>query len=168
MPSTRAESADSRLRFRRSLGLYASGLTVITTEAGGDRFGATCQAFHSVSLDPPLVSVALSAGSGTVAAIRLAGRFAVHVLAIDQEHLSRRFGHPGTDRWRGLITDRTPAGLPRLPGALLTLDCSVAADHPAGDHALLLGRVDWLDATESVEARPLLCHRGDSPSRATR
>ena len=167
MPSTRAECADSRLRFRRSLGLYASGLTVVTTTAGGEPYGATCQAFHSVSLEPPLVAVALSGGSTTLAAIRVAGRFAVHVLAVDQEHLSRRFGHPGADRWHGLTIERTPAGLPRLPGALLTLDCRVHADHPAGDHAMLLGRVEWLEATESLEARPLRFHRGDYHHLAT-
>ena len=161
MPSTRAECADSRLRFRRALGLYASGLTVVTTAVVGERYGATCQAFHSVSLEPPLVSVALTVGSSTLAAIRVTGRFAVHVLSVEQEQLSRRFGHPGTDRWSGLTTEHTPAGMPRLSGSLLTLDCRVHADHPAGDHALLLGRVEWLEATETEAPRPLLFHRGD-------
>lgn len=154
--------ADSRMRFRRAMGHYASGVTVITTVVDGSPVGATCQAFHSASLEPPLISVTLGATSGCLASARAAGRFAVNVLASDQEHLSRRFGQRGIDKWAGMEIEETPAGLPRLPGSLLTIECVVEAHYPAGDHVILLGRVGWWDFTcTRAGPRPLLFYRGD-------
>lgn len=158
VPDLRTTEAERRLGYRRAMGSYASGVTVVATELAGRPVGATCQAFHSVSLEPPLISLALTRGSATLAGLQSSGRFAVQVLAAEQQHLSRRFGRPADDKWAGLEVHRTPAGLPRLPGALLSLDCQVQAVHRAGDHDLVLGRVEWFDA---VGGSPLLFYRGD-------
>lgn len=158
VPDLRTTETERRLRYRRAMGAYASGVTVVATELAGRPVGATCQAFHSVSLEPPLISLALSRGSATLAGLQTSGRFGVQVLAADQEHLSRRFGRAADDKWAGLEGHRTPAGLPRLPGALLSLDCRVHAVHRAGDHDLVLGLVDWFDV---AVGSPLLFYRGD-------
>lgn len=158
VPELRTTETERRLRYRRAMGAYASGVTVVVTELAGRPVGATCQAFHSVSLEPPLISLALTRGSATLAGLQSSGRFAVQVLAAEQEHLSRRFGRPADDKWVGLEVHRTPAGLPRLPGTLLSLDCRVHAVHRAGDHDLVLGLVEWFDA---AGGSPLLFYRGD-------
>lgn len=145
--------------YRSALGRYASGLTVITCRTGERLAGMTCQAFSSVSLDPPLISVCLRTGTATAAAIEDAGSFCVNVLADDQAGLSDRFGRPHPDRWLGLAWTPSRAGHPQLPGCLLWLDCTVSARVPAGDHELLVAAVDGLRLGDPA-AGPLLYFGG--------
>lgn len=145
-------------RFKDVLGTFATGLTVVTSTSDGRPVGFTCQAFASISLDPPLVLVAPSRGSRTWPAVAAAGRFAVNVLAADQAPLADVMATSGGDKFAGVSWRTSPLGSPLLDGAVSWLDCTVETVHDAGDHLLVLGRVHDLDA--DLDRAPLLYVRG--------
>lgn len=126
--------------FRRALGSFASGVTVVAAEHAEGIQGMTASAFISVSMDPPLVLVSVSRKAHFHAAPPRAGGYTVSILAADQEALSSHFaGRPdaGLDvRW-----ERTSRGAPVLAGAVCTLDCTLENAVEAGDHTLYVGRV---------------------------
>lgn len=133
--------------FKEALSRWASGVTVVTTTAEDGDHGMTASAFTSVSLDPPLVLVCIKRTSAMAELVRTAGGFAVSLLAQDQERLSGLFagfgGVHGPDRFLGLDEHRLPvSGARSLPGALAWLDCLVHEVVEAGDHAVVLGRVE--------------------------
>ncbi|MGW7817225.1 flavin reductase family protein [Streptomyces puniciscabiei] len=148
--------------FRRVLGNFASGVTVITAPAAdGERgpAGFACQSFASLSLEPPLVCFMVGRTSATWPRIARAGVFCVNVLGAGQDELCRAFAVSGADKFAGVAFDPAPAsGSPRLTGAAAWIDCTVHAVHPGGDHLIVVGRVDALGAEERGE--PLLFHRG--------
>ena len=115
--------------FRDALRHYASGITVITGADEQGLVGFTCQAFQSVSAEPPLVSFTVQKTSTTYPRIRATGSFAVNVLTQDQQHVSRQFSRPGTDKWSGIGWSRTQAGNPVLYQTMLWLDCRIWAEH---------------------------------------
>ena len=144
--------------FRRALGQFASGVTVVTTrDAAGHPLGLTVSAFCSVSLHPPLVLVCIDHRSETNAAMRESGRFAVNVLAEGQEEVSRRFAAPGRAKVEGFAFLEGPPGLPLVPGALAHVECRVRSFHDEGDHAVWVGEVRSLSAHPG---RPLLYQAG--------
>ena len=148
--------------FRRVLGAFATGVTVITApgadgEAGPAGFA--CQSFSSLSLEPPLVCFMVGRTSTTWPRIARAGVFCVNVLGANQGELCRGFAVSGADKFAGVAYDTAPAsGAPRLAGAAAWIDCTVHAVHTGGDHLIVVGRVDALGADGPVE--PLLFHRG--------
>ena len=144
--------------FREALGNFATGVTVITALDGPAPVGFTCQAFTSLSLDPPMVSFSVSRASSTRPRILAAGRFCVNVLAFDQHALCARFASSGVDRFLGVDWWRSPGGSPVLDGALAWIDCAVEAEYPAGDHTIVVGNVRALAVQR--EAAPLVYHRG--------
>ncbi|WP_230973477.1 flavin reductase family protein [Aeromicrobium terrae] len=146
------------MKFRDVLGRYASGVTVVTTMQGDTPVGMTCQSFTSVSLDPPLVAFLPMKTSRAFAAIRLSRRFCVNFLAAEQSELSNRFASLAEDKFADVSWNRTGNGMPRLDGVVGWVDCSVHAVHEAGDHYLVIGRVD--DLGEGDASDPLLFHRG--------
>jgi flavin reductase (DIM6/NTAB) family NADH-FMN oxidoreductase RutF len=144
--------------FRRTLGQFATGVTVVTTrDASGRPLGLTVSAFCSVSLHPPLVLVCIDHRSETNAAMRESGLFAVNVLAEDQEDVSRRFAAPGRAKSDGFPFAEGRHGLPLVAGALAHVECRVRSFHDEGDHAVWVGEVRSLDARPG---RPLLHHAG--------
>ncbi len=145
--------------FRRVLGTFATGVTVVT--APGDApAGFACQSFSSLSLDPPLVCFMVARTSTTWPRIARAGVFCVNVLGADQADLCRAFAVSGADKFAGVTYDAAPVtGAPRLAGVSAWVDCTVHAVHTGGDHLIVVGRVEALDAAEG-EAAPLLFHRG--------
>lgn len=144
--------------FRRALGQFASGVTVVTTrDASGRPLGLTVSAFCSVSLRPPLVLVSVDRRSETQAGFEASGLFGVSVLAEDQEWVSRRFAVPGSAKFEGIDLTWGESGLPLVPGALAHLECRVAASHESGDHVLHVGEVERL---EVWPGKPLLHHGG--------
>lgn len=155
-----------RAEFRRVLGAFASGVTVITAPAAGPDTGPAgfaCQSFTSLSLDPPLVAFMVGRASTTWPRIARAGVFCVNVLAAGQGPLCRAFAASGTDKFAGV--PHTPAphtGSPRLPSALAWIDCTIHAVHTGGDHLIVVGRVEGLgtEGPEGAEGAPLLFHRG--------
>ncbi len=144
-------------RFREVLGHFASGVTVVTAMEDGAPVGFTCQAFTSLSLDPPLVALAPAKSSTSWPRIAKAGAFCVNILAADQEELGRTFAVSGGDKFAGVAWQVGRAGTPVLEGTLAWIECHLEIIHDAGDHELVVGRV--LDLGLGT-GRPLIFHRG--------
>ncbi len=145
-------------RFRQVLGHFATGVTVVTGVDVGRPVGLAVNSFTSVSLAPALVAFCVSTRSTTWLRLRAAGTFCVNILADDQERISRAFAAHGSDRFEGIGWRPSPAGAPILAGALAWLDCTVDAQHGAGDHDIVVGRVRALGLEH--EGRPLVFYRG--------
>jgi flavin reductase (DIM6/NTAB) family NADH-FMN oxidoreductase RutF len=145
--------------FRRALGHFPSGVTVVTVRgADGRDYGMTVSAFSSLSLRPPLVLVCIGDDATIAGAVDAAGHFAVNVLADDQEPLARRFADTDADRFDGVDVSRGEGGVALLPGAVAQLQCAVVARHRGGDHTIVVGEV--LAATASDGGRALVYERG--------
>ena len=157
-PGNGAAVSASPAQLRAVLGHFPSGVTIVTAVHDGVPVGFTCQAFNSLSLDPPMVSFAVSRASKTRPRILATGRFCVNVLAADQQFLCRRFAAPSPDRFHGVGWRYSPAGSPVLDGVVAWVDCTVAAEYPAGDHTIVLGNVTDLDCARECE--PLVFLRG--------
>ncbi|WP_422125806.1 flavin reductase family protein, partial [Streptomyces graminilatus] len=154
-PALRAVGEDERApvapaEFRRVLGNFATGVTVITAPAGKGGTtpaGFACQSFAALSLDPPLVVFMVGRTSRTWPLIARAGVFCVNVLSAGQGELCRGFAKSGADKFAGVEYDTSPAsGSPRLVGAAAWIDCTIQAVHTGGDHLIVVGRVDALGA----------------------
>ncbi|HXY38315.1 MAG TPA: flavin reductase family protein [Vicinamibacteria bacterium] len=144
--------------FRRALGQFPSGVTVVTTrDASGAPHGLTVSSFCSVSLHPPLVLVCIDHRADANDAMRESGLFAVSVLAEDQVAVSRRFASSGGDKFEGFAFTEGRLRLPLVPGALAHLQCRVRSFHDEGDHTVWVGEVVSL-ATHP--GRPLLYQSG--------
>jgi flavin reductase (DIM6/NTAB) family NADH-FMN oxidoreductase RutF len=150
--------------FRRVLGHFATGVTVITAPAAAGETGPAgfaCQSFSSLSLDPPLVAFMVGRTSTTWPRIARAGVFCVNVLSADQADLCLGFAVPGRDKFAGVPYDAAPStGSPRLTGTLAWIDCAVHAVHTGGDHLVVVGRVNSLGTGSDDRSGPLLFHRG--------
>ncbi|MEC3977402.1 flavin reductase family protein [Amycolatopsis sp. H20-H5] len=129
-------------RFRAVMAAVCAPVTVVTTTGadGGPR-GATVSSFTSLSLDPPLVSVAFDRRSALLAEIQVAGRFGVNLLGHGQDDLAVRFATRGADRFGGETAWFTDDGLPRLRDAAGWVACDLERTIEAGDHLLLFGLV---------------------------
>lgn len=147
-------------QFRRVLGHFATGVTVITTiDPDGKPAGMSVGSFTSVSLEPALVGFLPGKNASAWPAIEASGKFCVNVLADDQEHVSRVFSSKAEDRFSGLGWSPTAAtGSPKIDGALAWIDCEVDSISDAGDHYWVMGLVKGLDVAH--EGGPLLFFRG--------
>ncbi len=153
------EAAQAAARtYRDVLGQYASGVTVVTTLLGGTPLGMTCQSFTSVSLDPPLVAFLPMKNSRAFAAIRQSRRFCVNFLAAGQADVSNRFASLAEDKFAEVDWEPAPSGMPRLDGIAGWVDCTVHDIHEAGDHYLVIGKVEDLGQGDATD--PLLFHQG--------
>ena len=127
-----AEGLDPR-ELRRALGLFATGVTVVTTRAeDGRRVGVTANSFTSLSLDPPLILWCLDRAAGSRPAFETAGRFAVNVLSAGQHYLSRHFATPADDKFASVSCDEGPGGVPLLPGVVARFLCRNVRQVEAG------------------------------------
>ena len=155
-----SEMIDST-NFRRALGRYASGITVVSGMSGGEPVGFTCQSFHSVSLRPPLILLSVMQGSSSWPKIRDSRTFCVNVLAQEQRHISDGFARSGSDKWAGVEWSSTVAGNPVIDGVLAWFDCDLYAEHAAGDHIIVVGKVrDFVESEEKNSGQPLLYFKG--------
>lgn len=155
----RQELIDAR-SFRDTIGHYASGITIIAGESEGVPVGFTCQSFYSVSAVPPMVSFSVMGASTSYPPIRETGKFSVNVLAHGQDQVSNQFARSGSDKWAGI--DWTPAhsGNPVIGGTLMWVDCEIEAEHIAGDHIIVIGRVVEMSLPEQHAGGPLLYFKG--------
>ncbi|MFE4874970.1 flavin reductase family protein [Streptomyces sp. NPDC056682] len=144
--------------FRLTVGSFCTGLTVISAMGPQGPVGFTCQAFSSLSVDPPRILVCPGRASTTWPVIRGVSRFCVNVLAEDQSDLSRRFARSGGDKYAGVNWSCPPGESPRLDGACSWLECAIEAELDAGDHFVVAARVLALDTVEN--RMPLLYYRG--------
>jgi len=143
--------------FRTVLGRFASGVTIVTSATADGLMGMTLQSFSSVSLSPPLVLIVPAKTSRAWPLIRRAGHFTINLLGASQEALSNQFARSGGDKFAGVEWTESEAGDPRLAGAVGWIDCTVHTVHDAGDHLVVLARVETLVEGESAE--PLVFYR---------
>jgi 3-hydroxy-9,10-secoandrosta-1,3,5(10)-triene-9,17-dione monooxygenase reductase component len=153
-----APSSIDEARYRQVLGHFATGVTVVTGLSGNEPVGLAVNSFTSVSLAPALVAFCVSTKSRTWSVLRSGNTFCVNMLAHDQETLSRAFAARGPNRFEGVGWRPAPSGSPILAGVLAWIDCTVEAEHEAGDHRIVVGRVTALDVDR--EGRPLVFYRG--------
>jgi flavin reductase (DIM6/NTAB) family NADH-FMN oxidoreductase RutF len=145
--------------FRRLAGRFATGVAIVTTlDADGRPAGMTANSFAAVSLEPPLVSVAIDHAATIFPALLAATGFTVNILEAQQEVLSRRFAEGLPARFDGVGWRRAADDAVVLDGTLAHLRCEKWAEVAAGDHTIFIGRVT---AGESAEhGKPLLHYRG--------
>ncbi len=146
--------------FRRALGHFCTGVTVVAAIGDGEPVGFACQSFAALSLDPPLVLFCPGKFSKTWPLIEAAGSFCVNVLAHDQRDVSAVFGKSGSDKFASVAWSPAPSGAPALDGVLAWIDCTVEHVVDGGDHWIVVGRVTTLDVSGTDGARPLLFYRG--------
>lgn len=143
--------------FREVLGHFATGVTVVTAADPDGPVGFTCQAFISLSLDPPLVALAPGKQSTSWPRIARARAFCVNILEAGQEALGRQFSLSGIDKFEGVRWHPGTTGSPVLDGVLAFVECELELVHDAGDHELVTGRVKTMG---TGSGQPLLFYRG--------
>lgn len=157
MNASASNTFDPR-EFRNALGCFATGVTVVTTcGSAGEPVGLTANSFNSVSLQPPLVLWSLARDSLNLPAFSQAEHWVVHILAADQEAVSKRFASRGTDKFAGLEFDRGLGNAPLLHGCAARFQCRTAFQYEGGDHVIFVGEVVRFDR---LSAPPLLFHDG--------
>lgn len=145
--------------FRKAMGSFPAGVTIVTACHDGRLVGTTVSAFSSVSMDPPLVMVCLKRDSRTLAALSQAGTFCVNILAREQGDLAYRFARSGADdRFALTAVEAGTCGAPLLAGCVTAVECALHAAHDGGDHEILIGRVLRV-ATDDTKT-PLVYVRG--------
>jgi flavin reductase (DIM6/NTAB) family NADH-FMN oxidoreductase RutF len=151
-------SADQSRRLRDAFGCFATGVTIVTCQGPDGRLvGLTVNAFASISLDPPLLMVSIDRASKSLEAFEAAGAFAVNVLRAGQEDIAWRFTLRDGERFEGTVIE-TWAGAPILGGCLANFECVIDQAIDAGDHRLLIGRVEKM--RYDAEGSPLLFFGG--------
>jgi 3-hydroxy-9,10-secoandrosta-1,3,5(10)-triene-9,17-dione monooxygenase reductase component len=160
---TDSESAEALMTpdeasFRTVLGHSATGVTIITAMDDGEPVGVSANAFTSVSLDPPLVLFCASKSSTTWPRIKAAGKFTVNILNAKQEDVCRVFATRGAERFSRIGWRPSANGSPILHDVLAYIDCTIEAEHDAGDHLIVVGKVQELGVTG--EESPLIFYRG--------
>jgi 3-hydroxy-9,10-secoandrosta-1,3,5(10)-triene-9,17-dione monooxygenase reductase component len=154
------EAPVDTLRFRQTLGQYASGITVIAGFHDDAPVGFTCQAFSSLSASPPLISFNVMNSSTSYPKLRESGRFSVNVLAHNQHTVSNQFASKGVDKWAGIGWDLTRHGNPVIDETLMWLDCELFAEYEGGDHTIVVGKVLEMSPADWHQGEPLLYFRG--------
>jgi flavin reductase (DIM6/NTAB) family NADH-FMN oxidoreductase RutF len=152
-----AAGDDPRVALRRTLGKFATGVTIITTRLGDQVHGMTANAFMSISLQPPLVMVSVDRRTKMCGLLYQGRTYGVSVLAAGQEAVSDRFagrgdGRAGAEPRFDLIHDT-----PVVEGALAHFVANVVRTYWGGDHSLFLGQVEYAHCND---AKPLLFHGG--------
>jgi flavin reductase (DIM6/NTAB) family NADH-FMN oxidoreductase RutF len=132
--------ADNHRAYRNALGSFTTGVTVVTAMTADGPIGMTVNSFASVSLDPPLVLWSPAKSSSRYGAFTGAQHFAIHVLSADQDHLSAAFTRGGSG-FDGIAVRFNDEGVPVLPGTLARFECAEQAQHDAGDHTIIIGKV---------------------------
>jgi flavin reductase (DIM6/NTAB) family NADH-FMN oxidoreductase RutF len=151
MPIEKAE-------FRRALGHFAAGVTVVTSKFdSGDMAGITVTAFSSLSLEPPLVLVCIDKRARIHDRLARGGNFAVNMLSADQEVVSRRFASSDPDPFREIGYVEGPSGAPLIHDAIAAIECRIVELLPGGDHTIVVGEVE---SATVREGKPLLYFRG--------
>ncbi len=153
------EAQQAARRFRDVLGRFCSGVTVVTSISGDQPVGMTCQSFSSVSLDPPLVMFIPARTSRAWPVIQQTGHFCVNFLAADQQAVSDVMASKGADKFGGLSWSTSKSGAPLLDGVIGYVDCTVHSVFEAGDHFIVIGRVQDMDVLQP-DGDPLLYFRG--------
>lgn len=153
---------DDRL-FRKTMGKFATGVTVITTKIDGEVYGMTANAFMSVSLNPKLVVISIGEKAKMLDRIKQSKKFAVNILSENQKELSMIFAGQIKDDREVKFTELS--GLPVLEGALAQVTCDVVNSHVEGDHTLFIGKVTDIQISDED---PLVFFNGQYHSLASK
>jgi flavin reductase (DIM6/NTAB) family NADH-FMN oxidoreductase RutF len=144
--------------FRRALGHLPTGVTVVTAHHRDGPVGMSSNSVTSVSLDPPLILFCPAKSSTTWPKIHEAGSFCVNVFASHHEEASRQFSRVGVDRFAGVSWHDRATG-PAHDDAVAWIECTIDAEHDAGDHLIVVGAVQHLEVRPG-EVEPLVFFRG--------
>ncbi|CBL46296.1 Monooxygenase similar to NmoB [gamma proteobacterium HdN1] len=151
------QAIDTR-EFRNALGQFPTGVTVITTlDAAGNKIGMTANSFTSVSLDPMLVLWSVAKTCKAFDAFAESKHFAIHVLNINQKHISAQFASNCDDRFKDIEHIEGHGGIPVLADYSAVFQCDTERLYDGGDHVILLGRVVAFD---NKKLPPLVFHAG--------
>lgn len=154
LPTADTAAAANSLAFRKVMGRFATGVAIVSLVRSDSTIGAmTINSLVSVSLDPMLISWSVQNTSSHCGDFVSAERFAVSILAQDQQVLARRYATRGDAAQIADDFAFTGGGLPVIAGALAHLECERWALHPAGDHTLVLGQVTGFST--GTASRPL-------------
>jgi flavin reductase (DIM6/NTAB) family NADH-FMN oxidoreductase RutF len=160
-PPTKAQApAFSVEQFRSALGMFATGVTVVTARDAttGRRIGLTANSFNSVSLNPPLVLWSLARAAGSMPAFSRGSHYAINILAAEQRDLAERFASKLDDRFEGLLLREGSGGAPIIDGAAAVFECFNRSQYEEGDHVIFVGEVERCTRREG--ALPLIFHGG--------
>ncbi|HET9444718.1 MAG TPA: flavin reductase family protein [Steroidobacteraceae bacterium] len=165
-PSCLTHSEHETRRLRSALGMFPTGIVVVTAGGASGPLGMTMNSFVSVSLTPPLILFSIDRRSMGLAAWQRAPGYAVNILASAQQELSTRFARALTDKWRDVGYRSGLHDAPLLDGALACFECTRHGTFDGGDHVVFLARVERFTCADD-EAQPLVFHRGRYTSLAT-
>lgn len=158
LPDDAPQPFDAR-DFRRALGSYGTGVTIVTAQASdGRRAGLTCNSFASVSLNPPLVLWSLVIHSPSLRIFQEASHFAVNVLSHDQVDLAMTFSRSGADKFAGVSWRPGCGKAPVLDGIAASFECRNSYRYYGGDHIIFMGEVEQYARRDDAE--PLLFVKG--------
>lgn len=146
--------------YKEAMASFPSGVTVVTTlDAEGDIAGITVSAFSALSLDPALVLFCPQYAADTYPLLLVSQRFAIHILAGDQQAVAYAFAGKGKDKAKGIDWTLSERGNPLLAGAAAIIECELWRNYEGGDHAILVGEV--VNLIMPAEPRvPMAYHRG--------
>jgi len=149
----------STTEFRSALGMFATGVTIVTARAANGRLvGLTANSFNSVSLSPPLVLWSLARAAASLAVFSAGTHYAINVLAADQKDLALQFSTRQGERWQGVAHHPGVAGAPLIDGCAASFECFNRIRYEQGDHVIFVGEVEH--CTHRDGASPLLFHGG--------
>lgn len=148
--------------FRDAMARFPTGVTIVTADdEHGRPYGFTASSFCSVSLDPPLVLVCIARSAHSYPVFAGNRQFAISVLRADQSELALRFARKSADKFGGGEFVRTPSGSMVLKDPVMALECVTTDQHQAGDHMIMVGRVQSLSLAGSG-APAVYCDRAFS------
>lgn len=142
MPNDDELDPNSAANYRRVLGTVPTSVAIITTMAEGNPVGVSVGSFSSVSLDPPLVGFFIAETSTTWPRIEPTGGFCASILSSEHEELCRLFATKQADKFAGCTWSLSGSGRPIIEGAVAWIDCTIDSTHRAGDHRLVVGRIE--------------------------
>ncbi len=145
--------------FRNTLGQFCTGVVIATGCVDGKPAGFAAQSFSAVSLDPPLVLLCPAKTSTSWPRLRDSGSFCINILSAQQKSVCDVFAQSGIDKFAALSWQAGMTGSPVLDGVLAYVDCDLEAEHDAGDHTVVLGRVRDMKILDPAGS-PLLFFRG--------
>jgi flavin reductase (DIM6/NTAB) family NADH-FMN oxidoreductase RutF len=156
--ATAADPLDT-LQFRSALGMFATGVTIVTARApDGSLVGLTANSFNSVSLAPPLVLWSLAQRAGSMPVFSRGSHYAINILSADQKALAQRFATRDIDRFAGVAWREGAGGAPVLEGVAAVFECANRSQYEEGDHVIFVGEVERCSFAEA--AQPLIFHGG--------
>lgn len=145
---------------RRVVGLFATGVTVITVQHGDHVHGMTANSFTSVSLDPPLVLFCVAKSARMASLVQRAEGFVINILTSRQQQVSRQFASSRKSEAEMSVVLERGSVAPRIEGALASIQCVNESMYEGGDHWIVVGRVvDLQESEDAIDRSPLVFFR---------